>query len=53
MASSPIPQPNKLETHDDDFYCSDPTCAYCKDLRVTQEQWKLAQEEERKRADAA
>jgi hypothetical protein len=51
MASSPIPEPKKL-SHDDDVYCSDPSCAYCADLRLAQEQWKKAQEE-RHHSDAA
>jgi hypothetical protein len=49
MASSPIPQPNKPEPHDDDVYCSDPNCTYCADLRLAQAQWKQAQ----RPADAA
>jgi len=48
MASSPIPQPNKIETHDDDFYCSDLTCVYCKDLRMAEEQWRREQEKEQR-----
>jgi len=50
MATSPL---SERDLHDDDFYCSDRNCSYCRDLRVAEEQWKRAQEEQRKRADAA
>jgi len=53
MASSPISQLNMRGSHDDDIYCADPNCPYCKDLRVAEEQWKRAREEARERADAA
>ena len=44
MASSPIPEPSKTDTHDS-FYCSDPNCPYCADLRSAQTQWKRQQEQ--------
>lgn len=52
MASLPFSGPNMSVSHDDDLYCSDPDCAYCKDLRA-EEQWKKAREEQAKRAEAA
>jgi hypothetical protein len=35
--------------HDDDIYCSDPDCSYCRDLRMAEEQWKRTQAEARNR----
>ena len=40
MESTPLSQASKAVAHDDDLYCSDPSCAYCKDLREAEEQWK-------------
>jgi hypothetical protein len=53
IESSPLSLPTKSVSHDDDIFCSDPNCLYCKDLRVAQEQWMKAQVEGRHRADAA
>jgi hypothetical protein len=53
MASLPFSRPNKNVSHDDDLYCSDPNCPYCKDLALAEELWKRAREEQAKRADAA
>jgi hypothetical protein len=43
-SSSPVPKPDKPENHTEHvlhaLYCSDPDCAYCKDLRAAEEQWK-------------
>jgi hypothetical protein len=56
MASSPVPESNKSGTDTEHvlhaLYCSDPDCAYCKDLRAAEEQWKR-QREEQNNADAA
>jgi hypothetical protein len=35
------------------LYCSDSDCAYCKDLRAAEQQWKREQFDEKKKADAA
>ena len=48
MESQPLSRANKNVLHDDDFYCADPNCSYCKHLRAAEEQWKKAQEEVRK-----
>jgi hypothetical protein len=52
MAISPFPQPKMPVSHDDDIFCSDPNCPYCRDLRVAQEEWKKAQKESQNRAGA-
>jgi hypothetical protein len=46
VQSQPLSHGAKAVSHDDDVYCADPRCAYCKDLRVAQ--WKKAQKEERR-----
>jgi hypothetical protein len=48
MQSQPLSHGPKGVSHDDDVYCADPRCAYCKDLRVAEERWKRAQKEERR-----
>jgi hypothetical protein len=48
MVGSSHSQPLERDFHDDDIYCSDSNCPYCKDLREAEEQWKRAQEEERR-----
>jgi hypothetical protein len=56
MGGLPRSLPVNRNFHDDDIYCADPNCVYCKDLRVAEQQWKKAQEEERaicKRPDRA
>jgi len=47
MQSQPLSHGPKSVSHDDDVYCADPRCAYCKDLRVAEERWKRAQKEKR------
>ncbi len=52
MASStPVPEPNKPETRTEHvlhaLYCSDPECAYCKDLQAAEKQWKRQREGQR------
>jgi len=55
-SSSPVPESNTPETHTEHvlhaLYCSDPDCAYCKDLRAAEQQWKR-ERDEKKNADAA
>jgi hypothetical protein len=50
-SSSQVPEANKPETPTEHvlhaLYCSDPDCAYCKDLRAAEQQWKREQEQKR------
>jgi hypothetical protein len=48
VQSQPLSHAAKAVSHDDDVYCADPRCVYCKDLRVAEEQWKRAQKQERR-----
>jgi hypothetical protein len=52
MQGQPLAQRSNSVSHDDDFYCADPSCAYCKDLRVAEEQWKKVQAENGRLFDA-
>ena len=48
----PFPQPSQPNSHDDDFYCSDPNCPYCQDLQRAQQQWERARDEQSRLFDA-
>jgi len=43
-SSSQVPESKQSESHTEHvlhlLYCSDPDCAYCKDLRAAEQQWE-------------
>jgi hypothetical protein len=55
-SSSQVPESKQPENRTEHFLhllcCSDPDCAYCKDLRAAEQQWKR-ERDEKKNADAA
>ena len=52
-SASARPVGSNSASHDDDIYCSNPNCPYCEDLRVAEEQWKMAKQEAQNTAKAA
>jgi hypothetical protein len=55
-SSSQVPESKQFESRTEDvlhlLYCSDPDCAYCKDLCAAEQQWKR-ERDEKKNADGA